>query len=338
MRSGKGRFQLGHALTNLGGRVETDALLVAEIQPHLDALALEFREAFQFVTRSGSQAINAARALPNRSLVISQPVGQLLPLYCTAAGKAILAFMPMQTRQQFLQTIETEKLTEHTITDASALEKELQQVGVRGYALESEEWEEGLSSVALPVHNGRGVVVGAIALAAPSSRLNDDLQQAAIKSIGDHISQIERSHFSESRTFASKAKPRGSYPHLKRVDNFVFVSGMSARRPDNSFVGAQLDEDGNVSTDIREQTRATLGSLQEMLHQVGATLQDVVEVQAYLIDMHDYSGFNEVYSEFFNSDGPARTTVAVHQLPHPHQALMIRTVAFIPQTNADLEA
>jgi len=50
-------------------------------------------------------------------------------------------------------------------------------------------------------------------------------------------------------------------------------------------------------------------------------------VQAYLIDMADYEAFNETYAEFFDFDGPTRTTVAVKELPHPHQRLMVRAVA-----------
>jgi 2-aminomuconate deaminase len=59
-------------------------------------------------------------------------------------------------------------------------------------------------------------------------------------------------------------------------------------------------------------------------------LQDVVEVSTFLVDMNDFAGYNEVYGEFFQSDGPARTTVAVHQLPHPHLLIEIRAVAYKP--------
>jgi 2-aminomuconate deaminase len=47
--------------------------------------------------------------------------------------------------------------------------------------------------------------------------------------------------------------------------------------------------------------------------------------------MNDFGGYNETYSEFFGFDGPARTTVAVHQLPHPHLLIEIKAVAYKPQ-------
>ena len=46
--------------------------------------------------------------------------------------------------------------------------------------------------------------------------------------------------------------------------------------------------------------------------------------------MNDFAGYNEVYGRYFNSDGPARTTVAVHQLPHPHLLIEIRAMAYKP--------
>ena len=59
-------------------------------------------------------------------------------------------------------------------------------------------------------------------------------------------------------TLSDKAKPRGRYPHIKRVGDLLFVSGVSSRRVDGSFRGADQDEMGNVSLDIQEQTRAVL--------------------------------------------------------------------------------
>jgi 2-aminomuconate deaminase len=68
-----------------------------------------------------------------------------------------------------------------------------------------------------------------------------------------------------------------------------------------------------------------------MLAAVGGQLPDLVQVTAYLVNMNDFGGYNEVYGEFFDSSGPARTTVAVHQLPHPHILIEIQAVAYVPQ-------
>ena len=56
----------------------------------------------------------------------------------------------------------------------------------------------------------------------------------------------------------------------------------------------------------------------------------MVEISAYLVNMNDFAGYNEVYGEYFGYEGPTRTTVAVHQLPHPHLLIEIRAMAYKP--------
>jgi 2-aminomuconate deaminase len=133
------------------------------------------------------------------------------------------------------------------------------------------------------------------------------------------------------KVIAGKAKPRGKYPHVKRAGDFLIVSGTSARRLDNTIAGAEVDELGTTKLDIREQTRAVIENVRDILKSVGSNLDDVVEVTTYLVSMNDFAGYNEVYGRYFNSDGPARTTVAVHQLPHPHLLIEIRAVAYRPE-------
>ena len=135
----------------------------------------------------------------------------------------------------------------------------------------------------------------------------------------------------ESKVIAGKARPRGKYPHIKRAGDFWFVSGTSARRADNSIAGAKVDEFGTTHLDIRAQTKAVLENVRDLLKSVGGRLDDVVEVTTFLVNMNDFAGYNEVYGEFFDYDGPARTTVAVHQLPHPHLLIEIRAMAYKPE-------
>lgn len=135
----------------------------------------------------------------------------------------------------------------------------------------------------------------------------------------------------ESKVVAGKAKPRGKYPHIKRAGDFLFVSGTSARRADNTIAGAEVDEFGTPHLDIREQTKAVIENVRDILRSAGARLEDAVEVTTYLVNMNDFAGYNEVYGEYFAYDGPARTTVAVRQLPHPHLLIEIRVMAYKPQ-------
>lgn len=133
------------------------------------------------------------------------------------------------------------------------------------------------------------------------------------------------------RVIPGKATPRGRFPHFRRAGDFIYVSGTSSRRPDNSIAGAAADAMGTVSLDIREQTEAVIENIRDILADAGASLADVVEVSAFLVNMNDFGGYNQVYGRYFDESGPARTTVAVHQLPHPHLLIEIKAVAYAPQ-------
>jgi 2-aminomuconate deaminase len=125
----------------------------------------------------------------------------------------------------------------------------------------------------------------------------------------------------KSKVVDGKARPRGRFPHIKRAGDFLFVSGTSSRQPDDTIEGVG---------DIRVQTRAVLTNIRDILRTMDADLSDVVEVTSYLVDMNDFAGYNETYAEFFDYDGPTRTTVAVRELPNPQLLIEIRVAAYRP--------
>ncbi|WP_026208335.1 RidA family protein [Catelliglobosispora koreensis] len=123
--------------------------------------------------------------------------------------------------------------------------------------------------------------------------------------------------------------PRGRFPHVKVANGFAFVSGTSSRRVDNTIAGASADAMGTTTLDIRVQTREVIENIGTILATVGLGLQDLVQVTTYLVNMNDFGGYNEVYGEYFDETGPTRTTVAVHQLPHPHLLIEMQAVAVV---------
>lgn len=134
-----------------------------------------------------------------------------------------------------------------------------------------------------------------------------------------------------NKVLADKARPLGNYPHVKRVGDFIYVSGTSSRRQDNTHVGADKKADGSWELDIRAQTKAVIENIGELLASAGADLSHLIDITTFLVDMKDFKGYNEVYGTFFNHEsGPTRTTVAVHQLPHPNLLIEIKAVAYLP--------
>ena len=100
----------------------------------------------------------------------------------------------------------------------------------------------------------------------------------------------------ESHLVAGKAKPRGRFPHAKRAGDFIYVSGTSSRRPDDTFAGVDVI-DGRTVLDIEAQTRAVIENIRDILRAAGADLGDLVAVTSYLVDMRDFPAYNAVYAE-----------------------------------------
>ena len=133
----------------------------------------------------------------------------------------------------------------------------------------------------------------------------------------------------ENKTLKDRALPLGKYPHIKRVGNFIFVSGTSSRRPDNSHEGVEIHPDGSVTLDIKKQTKAVIQNINTLLESIGASIDNLVDVTTFLVNMEDFKGYNEVYSEFFDHTGPTRTTVAVKELPHPNLLIEMKVIAMM---------
>ncbi|MEL4179297.1 RidA family protein [Roseateles sp. PN1] len=127
---------------------------------------------------------------------------------------------------------------------------------------------------------------------------------------------------------AEPLAPLGAYPMLRRHGDWLFVSGMSARQADGSCAGVTRSGDGELQIDVALQTRVVIEKIRAALLSQGASLRDCVSLTCYLTDMRDFAAYNAAYAEFFDArSGPARTTVAVHQLPHPHMRVEITATA-----------
>jgi len=115
--------------------------------------------------------------------------------------------------------------------------------------------------------------------------------------------------------------PVGAYPHARREGDLLFLSGVGPRQPGTDAIpgGAIRDEGGNrTDYDIAQQTEAVIENVRRILHAAGSSLDDVIDVTAFLVDMdRDFAGYNEVYAKHFTSVGATRTTLAISALPTP---------------------
>ena len=323
------RYHLGMMMAELGRRVTRQDVIAKRAHGVVEHLSQMVGETVSLATFDDFRVSVVAWSEPQRPLVFSLRRDRPVPIHASALGKIFLAGLPSLAREEFMASLSLEKLTAVTITDLRDLRREIEEVSRRGYARDRQEMELGLDCLAVPIMAKDGVTMAALSVSAPSTRMNDSNIQDFLGSLKEAAARIRQSVLIENKVLASKPKPLGSFPHVKRVGNFAFVSGISARRADGTFAGTKTYQNGKIVLDIYEQTTETIRNVADVLSSIGASLADVVEIQAFLVDMDHYSRFNEAYSRFFDHEGPTRTTVAVRALPHPHQLLMIKATAHV---------
>lgn len=120
---------------------------------------------------------------------------------------------------------------------------------------------------------------------------------------------------------AGAPRPVGAFPHARKVGSLLFVSGTGPRRPGTDEIpgGPVWDASGRkLDYDIAAQTRAVIENVRTVLEASGSSLDRVIDVQCFLIDMErDFATFNAVYAETFAAIEATRTTVQIDRLPTP---------------------
>ena len=171
-----GAYQLGIKCFVLGNIVAGGLDLRETARPHLAALRETTRETTQIAILDHWQVVYLERMLSPLSVgYMRSRAGAILPAYCTGLGKTLLAFRPAADVQKWAATQKFAALTPRTITSAKRLLKDLAVIRERGYGLDEEEREKGVSCIAAPICNHNGDVVAAISVAGPTERMPRDL-------------------------------------------------------------------------------------------------------------------------------------------------------------------
>ncbi len=166
-----GKYHLGIACFSIGhaalGQLDIRRLSL----PYLQALNQHTRETIHLTVRQGATAVYVEKLDSLEHLRIFSRIGALVPLYCTAVGKVLLAYMPQHERDEILQQIETRRLTPNTIASRQELEQHLLRVRKAGHAFDLEEHEPHIRCVAAPIWDHTGAVNASLSLTAPAVRM-----------------------------------------------------------------------------------------------------------------------------------------------------------------------
>jgi len=178
-----GRYRLGLALFELGRRVGDTVQLSEVARPVLESIARESGETSHFAILDAHEGrvVHLARVeSPHPIRAVPSQTGERYPFHCLSVGKAIAAFLPEAERRVLLSPSRFERYTPRTITRRADLERELEKVRRIGYAVDNEEYYEGIRCVSVPVLGQAGAVIGGLSIAGPAKRMTlDRLEQLA---------------------------------------------------------------------------------------------------------------------------------------------------------------
>jgi IclR family acetate operon transcriptional repressor len=168
-----GGWTLGLSLFELGSKVPVRALVVEKLKPIIERLARESGESVNLACLAGDSAIYLDRAEANRSLRMRSAPGDRLPLYCTGVGKAILSQLSEERIRAILGSVPLPKINETTLTEPEDVIREAKRARELGYGVDREEYEIGLTCIAMPLHLPGSDFAGAISISGPSARMRN---------------------------------------------------------------------------------------------------------------------------------------------------------------------
>lgn len=184
-RPGGKKYGLGWRVFEMGIVAASRLDLFDRAKPHVGRLVDLTGETAHFGVLRQGQVVSLVNVESRHTVRTPATVGRHIPLHCTSQGKAILAFLPPEAAQEQLKGCVFTRHTPNTILSQERYIAELALVRKRGYALDNEEFEEGLRCLAAPVRDHSGLVAGALGIAGPSFRVSaarlPDLSRAVME-------------------------------------------------------------------------------------------------------------------------------------------------------------
>jgi DNA-binding IclR family transcriptional regulator len=203
-------------LFELGSRAVERFHLREWAQPFLQRLVDETRETAHVCILDGSEMVSIANVEGPWTMRSPSTVGRRTPVYCTSVGKAVIAFLPDDVLDRFIDGLTFKSYTRRTLVTRAALKAELMRVRDRGFAVDDEEIEQGLRCVGAPIRNHTSLVVAAISIAGPAFRLTDPRLPATVRAVTAAARDLSKEMgYSEKKERGRTAPTRPAEDHVR---------------------------------------------------------------------------------------------------------------------------
>ncbi|WP_175412527.1 IclR family transcriptional regulator [Streptomyces sp. TRM64462] len=188
----RGKYRLGFGIVRLAGAVTGRLDVTQQGRPVCERLSEEIGETVNIAVLQEHYAVNLYQVRGPGAVGTHNWVGQLTPLYATSSGKILLAHLTEKGRARVLAESGVQKLTPHTLTARTKLEKDLAESRERGYAVALEELEIGLHAVAAPIRSREGEVIAALSASGPTYRFTEERIRAVAPVLISGAEEISR--------------------------------------------------------------------------------------------------------------------------------------------------
>ncbi|MBN0049027.1 IclR family transcriptional regulator [Streptomyces actuosus] len=170
----RGKYRLGFGIVRLAGAVTDRLDITQQGRQVCERLSEEIGETVNIAVLQEHYAVNLCQVHGPGAIGTHNWVGQLTPVHATSSGKILLAHLSEKERADVLAGPKTQKLTPHTLTARTELEKSLAEARERGYAVALEELEIGLHAMAAPIRSLDGTVIAALSASGPTYRFTEE--------------------------------------------------------------------------------------------------------------------------------------------------------------------
>ena len=185
-----GAYRLGPAVLDLASCFLSTIDLGVEARPILQAFAIEHGESVNMAVIDGTDAVRVDNVRGSKMPQLVSSLGLRIPIYCSAAGKALVFDHTDEQLHALLRRSNLQQLTEHTIVDADSFVQRLHRERKQGWALNDEESEIGMRVIGVPIRDHANVIVAAVSVSAPTFRLSNKAIPALAQAVCQMAAKI----------------------------------------------------------------------------------------------------------------------------------------------------